>query len=94
MQMSAYFVCEVKVTDPEGYEDYRHRVPPTIEKYGGRALIRGFTKVLEGGGQDSRMVIIEFDDIDTLKRWYESEDVKPLNELRQKVSKSHAVMIG
>lgn len=92
--MSAYFVCQVIVTDSEGYEDYRHRVPPTIEKYGGKALVRGFAKVLEGGADDTRMVIIEFEDIDALKRWYESDEVKPLNAMRQKVSQSHAVMIG
>lgn len=92
--MAAYFVCEVFVKDAEAYEDYRHRVPPTIEKYGGRALIRGFTEPLEGEGGQSRMVVIEFDDAEALRTWYNSDDVRPLNAMRQKAAKTRAVMIG
>jgi uncharacterized protein (DUF1330 family) len=92
--MPAYFVCQVFVTDPEAYEDYRHRVPPTIEKYGGKALVRGFAEPLEGDDPQSRMVIIEFEDAAALKRWYESDEVRPLNAMRQKASRSRAVMLG
>lgn len=92
--MPAYFVCQVEVTDPEGYENYRHQVPPTIEKYGGKVLVRGFAETVEGEGGRVRMVIIEFESSEALNRWYNSEEVKPLNALRQTVSQSHAVMIG
>jgi uncharacterized protein (DUF1330 family) len=91
--MPAYFVCQVFVTDAEAYEDYRYRVPPTIEKYGGKALARGFTETLEGDDPQSRMVIIEFEDETALKRWYESDDVRPLNALRQKAARTRGLMV-
>lgn len=46
---------------------------------------------LEGSDAPERLVIIEFDDMAALKRWYESDDVKPLNELRQQVARSRAI---
>ena len=80
--LAAYFIAEVTVTELEGYDTYRVQVPPTIEKYGGRVVTRAAKVVgLEGSDASERLVIIEFDDMAALKRWYQSDDVKPLNEL-------------
>ena len=38
--MTAYFMAEVTVTDPEGYDAYRVKVRTMIEKYGGRVVTR------------------------------------------------------
>ena len=85
-------MAEVTVTDLDGYDIYRVQVPPTIEKYGGRVVTRaGKVTGLEGSQAPERLVIIEFDDMAALTRWYESDDVKPLNALRQQVSLSRAI---
>ncbi len=90
--MTAYFIAEVTVTDPEGYDAYRVKVPPTIEKYGGRVVTRAAgVALLEGSQGPERLVIIEFDDLDALRRWYHAPEVQPLNALRQQVSKSRAI---
>ena len=48
--MSAYVVVQVDIKDPVRYADYRKMVPPSIEKYGGRFLVRGGkTQTLEIG---------------------------------------------
>ncbi|MBI3330435.1 MAG: DUF1330 domain-containing protein, partial [Nitrospinae bacterium] len=39
--MPAYFIVDVDVTDGTGFEEYRKLVPATVEKYGGRFLVRG-----------------------------------------------------
>lgn len=90
--MAAYFMAEVTVTNLDGYDAYRVQVPPTIEKFGGRVVTRAGKVVgLEGPDAPERLIIIEFDDMDALKRWYESDDVKPLNALRKQVSNSRAI---
>ena len=90
--MTAYFIAEVAVTDPAGYDAYRVQVPPTIEKYGGRVVARAANvTLLEGSQAPERLVIIEFDDLDALRRWYDSPEAQPLNSLRQRVSKSRAI---
>src|SRR6266446_1139652 len=39
--MPAYFVAELGVTNPAGFELYRAAVPATIARYGGRYVTRG-----------------------------------------------------
>ncbi len=47
--MAAYVIANVEVTDAATYERYRKDVPATIEKYGGRFLVRGgAVEALEG----------------------------------------------
>ena len=48
--MPAYFVAELGVTNPAGFELYRAAVPATIAQYGGRYLTRGgAAELIEGG---------------------------------------------
>ena len=45
--MSAYFVVELEITNPEAMEPYRAAVGATIEQYGGRFLARaGATELI------------------------------------------------
>ena len=39
--MSAYVVVQVEVEDPVRYEDYKPMVPPSLQPYGGRFVVRG-----------------------------------------------------
>ena len=39
--MAGYVIANVEVRDVAGYEEYRGLVPATIEKYGGKYLVRG-----------------------------------------------------
>jgi uncharacterized protein (DUF1330 family) len=48
--MPGYVVAEVDITDPAAYEEYRKRVPATVEKYGGKYLVRGGAIETKEGG--------------------------------------------
>ncbi|MCX7265966.1 MAG: DUF1330 domain-containing protein [Betaproteobacteria bacterium] len=37
----AYLIGQVSVTNPEGYAQYAQNAPATIEKYGGKYIVRG-----------------------------------------------------
>jgi uncharacterized protein (DUF1330 family) len=77
--MPAYFVAEVEVTNPAGYESYRAAVPATIAQYGGRYLARGGnSELLEGGPEPKRVVILEFADTVAIKRWYNSPEYQKI----------------
>jgi len=81
--MPAYFVAEVEVTNPTGYEPYRAAVPATIAQYGGRYLTRGAaTELLEGGPEPKRIVILEFSDTAAAKRWYNSPEYQKILPIR------------
>ena len=85
--MAAYMVAQVlSVTDPVGFREYGARVTATVERYGGRFLVRrGDIQALEGDW-GARMVIIEFESVARAREWYESEEYRPLIELRQRTA--------
>jgi uncharacterized protein (DUF1330 family) len=82
--MPAYVIAETDVHDAEQYERYKAAAPASIEKYGGRYLARGGAlEVLEGDWQPPRVVILEFDDLETAKRWYRSPEYQEAKQLRE-----------
>ena len=92
--MAAYLIVDIEVTDPTVMEEYRKRVPATLDKYGGKFLVRGgkFEK-LEGPWQPTRLVLIEFPSLEQAKRWYESEEYREPKALRLKSSKGTLILV-
>jgi uncharacterized protein (DUF1330 family) len=39
--MPAYIVVQIDVKDPTGYEEYKRLAPSSIEKHGGKYIVRG-----------------------------------------------------
>ena len=93
--MAAYVIGDVNVKNPETYQTYRAQVLATIEKYGGRFLVRGAEhEVLEGKWEPRRLVILEFPDMAALKKWYHSREYAPLIKLRQTASDGNIVAVA
>jgi uncharacterized protein (DUF1330 family) len=81
--MSAYLIADFEVTDPAAMEPYRAAVTATIAQYGGRYLTRGgATELIEGGPEPKRIVILEFADAVTVKRWYHSPEYRKILPIR------------
>ena len=92
--MAAYVIAEVDVTDQALYEEYRKLVPETIDKYGGRFLVRGGAiESREGGWQPKRLVVIEFASMQQARAWYESPDYAPLMAVRHSAAASKVVLV-
>jgi uncharacterized protein (DUF1330 family) len=73
--MPAYLLVDCEVTDPVRYEAYKKLAPAAIAKYGGRYLARGGETIrLEGDWRPNRIVVLEFPDADTAKRFYASPE--------------------
>jgi uncharacterized protein (DUF1330 family) len=90
--MAAYVIAEVEVTDPAAYEEYRKKVPATIEQYGGKYLVRGgATETKEGGWTPARFVILEFPSMAQARRWYDSPEYAPALAIRKRASKSKLI---
>lgn len=85
--MSAFVIANVDVHDPKAYEAYRSRTLETIERHGGRFIIRGGDiDVLEGTPGIHRLVVIEFPDKATARRWYDSPEYQAIIPLRTSAS--------
>ena len=92
--MPAYFVAEIETTNFAGMEPYRAAVPATIAQYGGRFLIRGgATELFEGAPEPKRIVILEFPDAATAKRWYNSPEYQKILPMRLANSTGRAFIV-
>jgi uncharacterized protein (DUF1330 family) len=92
--MPAYFIVENEVTDLAGFEEYREQVPATVEKYGGKFLVRGGqVQTLEGDWKPRRIVVTEFPNIEQARRWYDSEEYRALKALRLRTARGSVVLV-
>jgi len=92
--MAAYFIVDVDITDAAGFEEYRKVVPATMEKYGGKFLVRGGKfEVFEGRWSPKRLVILEFPSLDQAKRWYDSEEYRQPRALRFRTARSNMILV-
>ena len=81
--MPAYVIVETDVHDPEQYERYKAASPGAVHSGGGHFVVRGGElAVLEGDWHPSRLVILEFEDLEAAKRWYESPEYQEAKALR------------
>jgi uncharacterized protein (DUF1330 family) len=91
--MPGYIIAELEITDPAGFEEYRKQVPATIQKYGGRYVVRGgTTQTLEGDWQPKRLVVLEFPSLEQARRWYDCEEYRGPKALRIKTTRSRVVL--
>ena len=91
--MSAYLVVEIEITDPDNYEEVKKLTPATIKRFGGKYLARGGkTETLEGDWQPKRLVILEFNDMDQAKAWWNSPEYAPIKQLRQIYATTNMVL--
>ena len=92
--MAAYVIVDVDIQDAALYDEYRERVPATIEKYGGKFLVRGGRfEQLEGTWQPTRLVLLEFPSMEQAKRWYDSQEYREPKALRLKASKANLILV-
>jgi uncharacterized protein (DUF1330 family) len=92
--MAAYVIVETDVTDPERYERYKAAATEAVVAHGGRYLVRGGElDVLEGDWEPSRLVVLEFDDLATARRWYDSEGYRQARRLREGAARLRLVAV-
>jgi uncharacterized protein (DUF1330 family) len=92
--MAAYVIVDVEIEDAERYAEYVRVVPPTIEKYGGRFLVRGGkAESLEGSWQPKRVVVLEFDSLERAKEWWASEEYARPKAMRRAASSADLIVV-
>jgi uncharacterized protein (DUF1330 family) len=93
--MAAYLVCDIKVTNPTQYEEYKKLAQAAVAHYGGRYLARGGeTAVLEGGWQPNRVVVLEFPDLAKARAFYDSPQYKAARKARAGAAQMNIVAVA
>ena len=82
--MPAYLIVETDIHDPEQYEFYKAASPGAVAAGGGRFVARGGElAVLEGDWNPERLVVVEFEDLDAIRRFYDSPEYQAAKALRE-----------
>ena|ERR1700754_954067 len=92
--MKGYVIASVEVQDPALYETYRAQVLGTVEKHGGRFLVRGGqTEQKEGAWRPGRIVVLEFPSLEAAQGWYDSPEYRPLVDLRGRAARTDILLL-
>ena len=92
--MSAYVIVEIEIVDPVGYEEYKKLAGATVEKYGGKYIVRGGkTETLEGDWNPKRIVILEFESMRHAKEWLNCEEYREPRKMRQCTAKTKMILV-
>ncbi len=93
--MSAFLVVDTKIDNPEAYEEYKALARPIAEKYGGVYRARGGAmKVLESDlWSPTRIVIVEFPDMESAEKFYNSRAYEPVKLIRRANAKCSLLLV-
>jgi uncharacterized protein (DUF1330 family) len=95
MTVSVYSISSITVKDRDTYREYMKHVPAIIEKYGGRYLVRGGEIISDDTSwQPERVVILEFPDLAQMKAFRNSDEYKPVEELRHKAADTEGFVVA
>ncbi|MFT5261050.1 MAG: hypothetical protein ACI9J2_002068 [Saprospiraceae bacterium] len=82
--MSAFLIVDTKINNAEIYEEYKKTAKPIAEKFGGEYVARGGE--LDVRETDlwtpTRIVIIQFPDMQSAQAFVDSEEYAPVKPLR------------
>jgi uncharacterized protein (DUF1330 family) len=93
--MSAYVIVDTKISNPEVYEEYKALARPLVEAHGGIYRARGGDMdVVESDlWTPTRIVMLEFKDMDSARAFMDSEEYAPIKAIRHANAKCTTVII-
>ncbi|GJM14860.1 MAG: hypothetical protein DHS20C13_01870 [Thermodesulfobacteriota bacterium] len=92
--MPVYFIAQVNVQDPEGYEKYRSKFMPILNQYSGEVMaVDREVKIVEGEWPHQGTVIIKFPDEDQAFKWYYSPEYQGIIQDRLTSTKTNLILM-
>jgi uncharacterized protein (DUF1330 family) len=93
--MAAYILVDTQIENAEAYEEYKALARPIAESYGGKYLTRGGPmEVIDNDlWSPTRIVLIEFPDVEKARSFMNSEAYAPVRPLRENNAKCTLVLL-
>ena len=92
--MPAYVIVDVKINNPDEYEEYKKRTPASVAAYDGSFIVRGgTTKTLEGNWAPGRIVVLEFPNAERAQQWWDSTEYANAKLIRQRTATTRMILV-
>ena len=88
-----YWIVHVDVHNNETYAKYREANAIAFEKFGALFIVRGGEQIIEEGYSKPRTVVIEFDNLESAKKCYDSDEYQRAKKIRDAVSTGDMVIV-
>ena len=94
--MAAYVIYNLtELVDENAMGEYVQKFQDMFGKYDGKVIaIAPDFDVLEGKWDAKRVVVIEFADMQALKRWHDADEYQPLIKLRQSAARGDMIALN
>ena len=89
----AYVVAHILVHDKDGYEKFRAMSGAAIAEYGGKVLVRNPAADHREGALRGTTIVLEFDDIVTARRFYESDAYTAARKVREQAAETDLLLV-
>jgi uncharacterized protein (DUF1330 family) len=94
--MAAYIVIDrLSVTDPARFRAYPEPAQRAVRRYGGRHVLPDGAQIeaLEGNWKPNRLVVIEFQDAEQARQWWESTDYAEARAIHYAATISNIILV-
>jgi uncharacterized protein (DUF1330 family) len=94
--MAAYILIDrLSVTDRERFDAYREPANAAVRSFRGRYVLPHGTHIvaLEGNWKPNRIVLIEFDDAEQAKQWWDSPEYAEAKTIHQEATISNIILV-
>ena len=89
-----YILVRISIHNSELFKEYPLLSGPTMERFGGKYLIRGGKfEIAEGEWPADRTTVVEFESFEKAKECYESIEYSKAKGIRQKSAKTDLILI-
>ena len=89
-----YLIVRINISNTELFQQYPPLSTKSVEKFGGKYLIRGGRfEVVEGKWPAERTTVVEFESFDKAKEFYNSLEYNEAKKVRQESAESDFILI-
>jgi uncharacterized protein (DUF1330 family) len=88
-----YVIGHMLVHDNESYAKFIKLAGPVISEYGGKVLVRNPNPEIKEGKDSGIAIVLEFENIDNARKFYESEKYTKAREIRMLSAETDLIIV-
>ena len=92
--MAGYVVIDGEITDEAAFAEYAEKIVGVVAECGGKYLVRGgAVEVIDGDWTPHRLVIMEFESLESAQNFIKSPEYQAIHDLRDRGINSNLLIV-